>query len=255
MKNVTMLTQSVQKICRLPDPTVDYAGSLLKSSIASEVADDIDQTYRKGSLWMSQLKVPKLAQLKLNDTVKDRLANYHPYSIVFYQRDDNRRFVNLELFQSKLEMELGLQPGPYRWNITTIVHNSRRSPCELVAILQKATVFVTPHGFQSTLSLFLPPVSVLVEVFPAWFYKPFVYGSIIASMRNIGLFSKYYLCDLSPSVPSWITSFREYWWSSYRNQSSLCLHSPFCRYVARKGDVYLTDTLLHRLTKFIHSHF
>ena len=75
---------------------------------------------------------------------------------------------------------------------TTIGASSARSghtstehlpPCQVARAVREATVLVTPHGFQSILTLLQPPKSLLVEVFPYGYNKPEIYGLIQAGMR------------------------------------------------------------------------
>lgn len=44
-------------------------------------------------------------------------------------------------------------------------------------------MLVTPHGFQSILTLLQPPKSLLVEVFPYGYNKPEIFGLVQAGMR------------------------------------------------------------------------
>ncbi len=55
--------------------------------------------------------------------------------------------------------------------------------CQVVRALREATILVTPHGFQSILTLLQPLKSLLVEVFPYGYNKPEIYGLIQAGMR------------------------------------------------------------------------
>ena len=61
------------------------------------------------------------------------------------------------------------------------MHANDRSPCELRHMLSRTIVLLTPHGFQSLLTLFLPNsnglsptsdiVPLLFEIFPYRYYK------------------------------------------------------------------------------------
>ena len=57
------------------------------------------------------------------------------------------------------------------WEISVLMHSSKRSPCELAHMLNDVDVLVTPHGFQSMLLLFLPRPALLFEVFPYRYWK------------------------------------------------------------------------------------
>ncbi len=111
-----------------------------------------------------------------------------------------------------------------QWDISVLMHNSKRSPCELAHLLHDTDVLLTPHGFQSMLLLFLPRPSVLFEVFPYRYYK-----------RGYGPLSKEYGIKhggvMSPAT-LWHTELI----LSYVT-TSWCMLSKYCRGYARDQDV------------------
>lgn len=56
-------------------------------------------------------------------------------------------------------------------------------PCQLVEILSRIDVLITPHGFQNTLLMYLPVASILVEVYPRFYFTPVCYGGIQTILR------------------------------------------------------------------------
>lgn len=88
--------------------------------------------------------------------------------MVVYQRDFSRQLIN----QAEVILELEEYLRSSSWQITVVEHDNDRSPCELSHILHDADVLLTPHGFQSTLLLFLPSPALIFEIFPYPYYKP-----------------------------------------------------------------------------------
>jgi hypothetical protein len=84
--------------------------------------------------------------------------------LLIYQRDLNRRFADLALLESELHARNNLiihgQPtynnyttnsdGAVRWEVSVWRHSEQASPCALIKALNRADVFLTAHGFQST---------------------------------------------------------------------------------------------------------
>ena len=110
------------------------------------------------------------------------------------------------------------------WEIQVLMHSNRRSPCELVHILHNVDVFITPHGFQSMLLLFLPRPAILFEIFPYKYYK-----------RGYGpLSTEYGIIHTGVMSPPtlWHTKLLLRW-----IRTSTCMQSKQCRGYARNQDV------------------
>lgn len=90
----------------------------------------------------------------------------------------------LELLRKELPSDL--------WEISVLMHSSKRSPCELAHIFNDVDVLLTPHGFQSMLLLFLPRPAIVFEVFPYRYWK-----------RGYGPLSKEYGNALVISIILW----------------------------------------------------
>jgi len=85
--------------------------------------------------------------------------------LVFYQRNNNRYIINADKIFGDLKQKLGDE-----WETHLYYHDDFALPCDLVRLLHDADVLLTPHGFQSTLLLFLPPGALLFEGFPLHYY-------------------------------------------------------------------------------------
>jgi hypothetical protein len=84
--------------------------------------------------------------------------------LLIYQRDLNRRFSDLTVLENELHARNNLiihgQPpynnhstnsdGAVRWEVSVWRHSEQASPCALIQALNRADVFLTAHGFQST---------------------------------------------------------------------------------------------------------
>jgi hypothetical protein len=88
------------------------------------------------------------------------------YKLVAYQRDLTRKIDNLDEALKSLKSQLSAD-----WTIHVLMHDSARSPCELMHALRDTDVLLTSHGFQSMLILFMPSPSLLFEVYPYRYYK------------------------------------------------------------------------------------
>ena len=137
------------------------------------------------------------------------------------------------------------------WTTETIIHTNDYPPCLLMESISSSTAIITPHGFQSTLLLFQPINSIFIEIFPKWFYKPFVYGSIQAGYRHLNI-SRSYLCEQSKSY-SYIISTLAYIFGDNNNHK--CGGWMLCRYIAKGQDVEITTEFTHRIADYLKNHF
>lgn len=64
-------------------------------------------------------------------------------SILFYQRDRNRRIMNIDALVASLRAKSALN-----WTINVVTHHEIRQPCVLQQMMQSADVFISTHGFQ-----------------------------------------------------------------------------------------------------------
>eukprot|EP01033_Poteriospumella_lacustris_P011167 gene11167-7943_t len=103
-----------------------------------------------------------------NEELMTKYKKNKPFKLVVYQRDLTRRLENQEEVLQSLRANLPKSS----WQFMVVMHDNDRSPCELSHILNDADVLLTPHGFQSTLLLFLPTPALIFEIFPFPYYKP-----------------------------------------------------------------------------------
>eukprot|EP01033_Poteriospumella_lacustris_P003383 gene3383-2504_t len=200
-------------------------------------------TPQRGSWFPEDADVTTFRQKLRNACPRDKdMQKKHekrtPYKLVIYQRDLSRKIMNeaeaIQLLRAALPADL--------WEISVLMHSSKRSPCELAHMLNDVDVLVTPHGFQSMLLLFLPRPALLFEVFPYRYWK-----------RGYGPLSKEYgvIHDgvMSPGT-KWDTRF----FLSFV-KTSFCMTSKFCRGYAREQDVLLTQQGVNRLVRSLQTDF
>jgi len=188
--------------------------------------------------------------------------------VVIYQRDVSRRLLHARRLASKLELLLSdgdakTEKGASNdssslrskrrtsWRVELLTHSSTRPPCDLVSALRSATVLITPHGFQSILLLFQPRHSLLVELHPALYFKPEVFGLVQAGLRHTLGSQRLYLAGQS-QLRTW------YMWLISAVMSLLplrdagfCTGNALCRYLARLQAVEMDEPFLSNLSTFI----
>ncbi|CAM9325307.1 unnamed protein product [Ectocarpus sp. 4 AP-2014] len=145
-----------------------------------------------------------------------------PRKLVIYQRDRNRKLLKTE----ELMDELWIRLGHLGWTVKEIIHDDERHPCDLVQELAGADILLTAHGFQSMLSLFMAPGSLLFEVYPHKYYKK-GYAPMAQSM---GL--RYAYSESPPLLP-----FAFWSWPSVEQ----CMKWYLCRRYMRSSDVVITE--------------
>ena len=158
--------------------------------------------------------------------------------LVIYQRNTGRVLENVPGIKKRLEEELNeLETEQTKnqktknskvWKVSIVTHHDRFPPCALRQCLRKATVLLTPHGFQSMLYLFLNKNTHLHEVFPHRYYK---HGYKRAALE----WGVSYGFSMSPP-----RSFFGHLISKMFTTNA-CMQMYYCRYLARKGDVVVTD--------------
>ena len=166
-------------------------------------------------------------------------GNEHVKHLVIYQRNTGRVLENLPELVRRLELALrrfaettdgDARPEKEKevWKISTVTHHDAFPPCLLRQCLAKATVLLTPHGFQSMLYLFLPPNAHLHEVFPHRYYKHGYKRAALEWGLSFGF-------SMSPPRSVWSSLI------GYGFTTNACMQMYYCRYFARKGDVFLTN--------------
>jgi Glycosyltransferase 61 len=169
-------------------------------------------------------------------------ASEQKKNLLIYQRDHSRKITNIGELEAALKRGAG--PG---WHVSTMIHSSTMPPCELIQTIRDTSVLVTVHGFSSTLLLFQPLDSMLVEVHPFYYYRPNVYGKLQQSLvRYANVSREYHSHESSPTtlVMQVVAKI------VYRQA---CAKSVLCRNVARYQDVVVPssfiDSILAAMTK------
>lgn len=163
--------------------------------------------------------------------------------IIIYQRDRSRTISNIEALTAELADYLDKRNkiSDIRYEIVQIVHDENRRPCDLIKLFRSAQIVITAHGFQGILLLFQPIRSIFIEVFPAYYFKPNLYGKIQKSINDLisshkGLPHRHYL-PLVSEPTNYAFKFMKY----FNISNNFCLHNFLCRYISRKQDVVISD--------------
>ena len=200
------------------------------------------------SLSQSQPLPQSLSQSRSQSQTKID-ENQNRIKVLIYQRDSSRTISNLEEARTVLQSTLGT-----RWEVQTIIHSEKISPCAMINNVRTATVLITPHGFQSILLLFQPYSSVLIEIHPSYYLKQEVYGFIQAGFRQNFNLARSYLAE--ESVPlTFISKCVINILTFFNFLSHDCMHSCLCRNIARRQDVFVSKNFMQRSAAFLSSHF
>ena len=169
--------------------------------------------------------------------------------LIMYQRDIDRRFLNLESVQEVITKELQKQEEECKqvdnvnskkrcssWTVEIIYHNELTDPCWLYKQMYDTDMLVTTHGFQSMLILFMPEGSQIVEIFNYKYWK--IGYAPFASNYGVKHF--------------WLQNDRPTSWSRVLLRlvdQEWCMTSILCRRIARTDDVYFTDEMIKFILK------
>ena len=138
---------------------------------------------------------------------------------VIYQRDVNRKFRTFDQVKRDVKTTLGSD-----WSVSVIMHDDNNPPCLLYHCLKHAQLLITPHGFQSMLTMFLPTRAYMFEIFPSRYrwtgYKAL---GLMFGVRHVWVESQP-LTMFGHALSAAFTTKR-------------CMASYFCRYLVRKSDV------------------
>lgn len=145
---------------------------------------------------------------------------------VIYQRNVNRKFIEFNQMESDVVRVL----GP-KWTVSIIIHDDANPPCALLHCLKETDLFITPHGFQSMLTMFLPVDAYMFEVFPTrYFWTGYKALSLAFGVRHVWAHSRP-VSHLGRTLALFHTTER-------------CMYFYFCRYLARKGNVFFDEHAL-----------
>ena len=160
--------------------------------------------------------------------------------LTIYQRDLDRRLLNIETVLEQMRIDLRERykraadvhsREKYDWTMDIIHHNESTPPCLLYRQLSRTDLFLTAHGFQSMLLLFMPKGSQIIEIFN---YKYWKIGYAPLAL-NYGL-RHHWLQNVKPT--SWsrvmLRLLNQDW----------CMNSTQCRHIARTDDIHLTNDMI-----------
>jgi hypothetical protein len=230
--------------------SVTADGDISHLSLHSVLSDDLNvgsgemQKKVKRASWKN-----KVANENLKFSPILNICPVKPIKVLLYQRDASRRFVDLNASVLEFRATLGLN-----WSVEILSHSEKMSPCEVINSVRTATVFVTPHGFQSVLLLFQPLSSVIVEVHPSFYLKQEVYGFVQAGFRQNFDIARSYIAE--ESVPThWTMKYIKNALQMCGYTTHECIHSSVCRNIARRQDVQISRSLIKRTADFLSTHF
>jgi hypothetical protein len=230
--------------------SVTADGDISHLSLHSVLSDDLNvgsgemQKKVKRASWKN-----KVANENLKFSPILNICPVKPIKVLLYQRDASRRFVDLNASVLEFRATVGLN-----WSVEILSHSEKMSPCEVINSVRTATVFVTPHGFQSVLLLFQPLSSVIVEVHPSFYLKQEVYGFVQAGFRQNFDIARSYIAE--ESVPThWTMKYIKNALQMCGYTTHECMHSSVCRNIARRQDVQISRSLIKRTADFLSTHF
>ena len=84
---------------------------------------------------------------------------------VIYQRDVKRKFRDFDQVERGIKRILSSD-----WSLSVVMHDDDNPPCLLYHCLKHAKLLITPHGFQSMLTVFLPKHAYMLEIFPSRYH-------------------------------------------------------------------------------------
>ena len=213
IKNVQTMRQSFEMLCQVGIDsnanTIDFLTALPRK--------------------LRERKTGCLSEMMLavnNDKKKKRQA-------VIYQRDVNRKFRDFDRVKGDVKRVLGSD-----WSVSVVMHDDDNPPCLLYNCLKRTELLITPHGFQSMLTMFLPKQAYMFEIFPSRYrwtgYKAL---GLMFGVRHLWV----------ESQPS--TIFGRVLSTAFTTKR--CMASYFCRYLVRKSDVSFDELSSSILEKIV----
>jgi hypothetical protein len=182
-----------------------------------------------------------------------------PKRVLVYQRDQTRKIANLHYTKRALEVLLNDKCNGTNscndWIVDVISIDQSMSPCYIIDKLKSSTIYITPHGFQSTLFLFQPLASLLVEIHPFLFVKPGVFGDIQETLRNLFYLPRSYLFDGSEHEKDFKSMILYHLGEMNLLDTYSCLKTYACRQIAKYQNVHVSDHLIRRVAEFAHIHY
>ena len=152
--------------------------------------------------------------------------------LTVYQRDLSRTLLYLHDKGGVIDT-LKKRIGKH-WDIQIIIHDNRRSACEIGNRLEGTDVLLSTHGFQSMIAMLLPRGSMYFEVYPYKYYKPAYAPTLI----NMGVATFHHMAQPTTWYHSLLLK---------RVSTEWCMSTKLCRTMARDTDVVLDDEAMDKL--------
>ena len=212
-ENVQTMRQSFEMLCQVG---IDSNANII--DVPTALTSKLGET-KSGCVSEVMLTVNK-------DEKKKRQA-------VIYQRDANRKFRNFDQVKGEVKRILGSD-----WSVSVIMHDDNNPPCLLYHCLKHAELLITPHGFQSMLTMFLPTRAYMFEIFPSrYHWMGYKALGLMFGVRHVWVES-YPLTMFGRALSAVFTT-------------KHCMASYFCRYLVRKSDVSFNELSASILEKIV----
>lgn len=216
----------------------DHGGLRRDPSVYNPFFKNITHNYRK-------IEIPPLHVI--HEKGKQKL--------LLYQRDASRKVRGVDMFVESLKQQLSATNSTIEnsadWEIDLHSHRENGPPCEIIQKLSQTTAFVTAHGFQAFLLIYLPNTALVAEVFPALYYVPTYYGELQLTYRARFGFQRSYLSYESATM----TNVMHYGAKLMWGKTHLCRRNIVCRHLSRAQDVKISDEFTKTIAAFLKYNF
>eukprot|EP01038_Epipyxis_sp_PR26KG_P016019 gene16019-21744_t len=287
----THLRQSVFSFCQLKkhsfDPVDNYPIKYINSTVFVRMKE-LDQYFKHLRLNSTNNKFAKSIQKHPENSTENYAKKLQDSKskplLLIYQRDKTRTIDNIDYLlrefrsQEKLTSQWNIQvyihknmkaPLPENVKNQSIVQNldSPLTPCGLISLIHQTDILLTPHGFQSTLLLFQPLKSSLIEISP-FNFNPILFGRMqaylnidtqplinLASNLSKDQFYNYphrqYL-QVSSQPTYILTKWMLFLQKLRLTNLEYWIHNSVFRYFIKKQNVQVTDIMIENMISFIH---
>lgn len=173
----------------------------------------------------------------------------HALKIILYQRDRDRRFVELEATMDRLHSKLRSALGTGGYDLQLHMHNEHYPPCALLRRLGQTDVLISSHGFQNILINFQRDHSIVLEIEPFNYVRYEIFAAFSAGYNYKYGASRTFLYTESPAVG---LPMRIWEWARSRGYAPgprECLKVAACRVWSRRNDIRLSDAAMDELIR------
>jgi len=215
-------------------------GHSSKTCNCGKLVDFVGRSPTKSSQWFksnfeAQAMRSKIESICPQSTGKNSSSTH---TLIVYQRNDNRKFRDMEGLVEALRQQLHQQQQ--KWQVKAVTHSEDLQPCELYALFADCDLLLSTHGFQNTALMFLRPGATLVEIFPFKYWK----NSYVDLAAKFGVVHAWAQNQAPTSMSRFILHLVPQSW---------CMSSNRCRTLARGDDVLMPPDHLQLVVKLAKS--